>query len=117
MSGPPINKRGRGIFGVRKAPAPRDKCDIEVTVDLIGVRRDVAVKVKEGDVLGVGLTSTGENSSAVCSTADGEIVGALAAFPGIAQLIQCIAEGVAYRALVEVAGPTRCQVTVSGAGR
>ena len=69
MSGGPIKKRGRGILGMRRAPVQRDKCDIEVTVDLIGVRRDIVAEVKEGDVLQVGLTTLGEVSSAVCLTA------------------------------------------------
>ena len=69
--------------------------------------------VRSGDVLNVVLVKNGEMRSVVCQTDRAEIVGALSAFPGLAQLIGCIEEGANYTAFVEKATAQLCTVFVS----
>lgn len=87
-------------------------CDIALSTELVGVRRSAVAGVVAGDVLGIGLTPEG---AAVCARADGEVVGALAAFENLARLLDCLADGVDFVARVEEVSPTRCRVAVARA--
>lgn len=90
-----------------------DKCSIVIRTELVGVRRDVAVTLHLGDLLSVELHTSGGLVAAVCATRDSAaVVGALAAFQGLALLIRCLQRGVNYEAVVEDVAPTRCAVLV-----
>lgn len=79
----------------------------------MGVRSANVKNVRSGDVLGVVLLRNGEMRSVVCQTDQGDIVGALSAFPGLAQLIMCIEGGANYAASVEKSTTQLCTVFVS----
>jgi hypothetical protein len=66
-----------------------------------------------GQVLDVALIARGDVSSAVCQTPAQEVVGALAAFRGLAQLMSCLRSAVPFVAEVLDASATRCEVLVS----
>lgn len=112
MSGLPLGRR-RPLPKPRRPDAGADACDLQFTVDLIGIRRDVVAQVRAGDALAVSLVSEKAMVSAVCRTGDGAVVGALAAFPGLARLLSCLEQEVSYVAHVEEVAPARCVVTVS----
>jgi hypothetical protein len=88
-------------------------CDFRFRIDLMGVRSANVRNVRSGDVLQVVLLRNGEMRSVVCQTDQGEIVGALSAFPGLAQLIRCIEDGASYTAFVEKSTAQLCTVFVS----
>lgn len=112
MAGPKLGKKRHiGSFGA-KPDAGGDPCDISITLDLMGVRRDVATAISPGSSLEVSLINEGALVAVACTTADGDVAGTLAAFPGLVRLIDCIQSGVRFRALVEEASATRCVVTV-----
>lgn len=105
--GPPSTKRPRWSSG---RPNPTD--GIGVSIDLVGVRRDVASAVRPGEELRVSINPDG---ATVCATADGRVVGALAAFTGLSNLIQRLYAGGAYVARVEEVTPTSCRVSLKEA--
>lgn len=99
--------------GIGRIRGGSDVCDVAFTVDLIGVRRAATDGVKQGDALGVGLEAGASGTAAICRTADGTVVGGLAAFEGLSTLLRCLAMGARYRAMVERVGATHCTVTVT----
>ncbi len=105
MSGGPPSTRRPRWFGGRTARPD----GIGVPVDLVGVRRDVAAAVRPGEALRVSVNPDG---ATVCTTADGRVVGALAAFTGLSGVIAHLYAGGAYVALVEEVTPTSCRVSL-----
>jgi hypothetical protein len=83
----------------------------------MGIRAATVENVRPGDVLDVVLLRDGELRSIVCQTEKQETVGALSAFPGLAQLIGCMEFGWQYAALVERASGRSCTVFVSRKNR
>lgn len=104
--------------GIRQAAASRrlvvleDGCNLRFNVDLVGVRLDQVHGVETGDALLVQISQNGKWRSLVCVTNGGRVVGTLAAFQGLAQLIACVDNGARYIAVVEFASATRCSVEV-----
>jgi hypothetical protein len=101
--------RQQGSF---KASTTDDPCDVKFETDLVGISLPGLAGVKNGDVLDVSIKSAGNVKSVVCSTKTGAVVGSLAAFRGLAQLIKCIEGGEVYEALVQSVSRTNCRVMV-----
>jgi|HubBroStandDraft_4_1064222.scaffolds.fasta_scaffold265284_1 hypothetical protein len=99
----------------RRQASGDDECDLRFRTDLMGVRTMAAESIKPGDSLEVVLLREGGMRSVVCQTRAHEVVGALSAFPGLAQLIACIEGGTQYAALVEKSSARSCTVFVSRA--
>ena len=105
----------------RRAPdpyvlqAPQEGCDLEFNVDLVGVNPAVSADLEAGDRLSVKAIAKGEITCVVCTDDKGRVVGTLAAFRGLAQLINCIAKGATYAADIYAVTRTRCAVTVTRA--
>jgi hypothetical protein len=93
--------------------AEEDDCDIRFRIDLMGVRTKIAAKIRVGDVLEVMLVREGSLRAVVCQTTQGDRVGAVSAFPGLAKLIECIERGVRYSAFVERSNARSCNVFVA----
>jgi hypothetical protein len=89
-----------------------DPCDLSLELDLVGLQPDVSSGLTSGAILRVVLVSLHGIDSVVCQTPAGYTVGALAAFRGLAQLINCLKKGVEYEAAVALASKTRCNVEV-----
>ncbi|WP_332119866.1 hypothetical protein [Azorhizobium caulinodans] len=85
-----------------------DACDLMIDVDLEGVRSTTLNAVNVGDSLNVVMDPAG--LSAICSTLDGGVLGALSAFPGIAQLMSCLRRGERYLVSVTAKGAGHCHV-------
>jgi hypothetical protein len=99
----------------QRAPAnPGAGCDLKFDVDLVGVRAAALTNLKKDDVLDVALVAIRSTVSAVCQTQVNPpvIVGALAAFRGLAQLIHCLQTGVKFEARVTGVSAGRCSVSV-----
>jgi|WetSurMetagenome_2_1015567.scaffolds.fasta_scaffold552435_2 hypothetical protein len=111
MGGYLPNRARPGIL-VQLWRTDNDPNDQIFQVDLVGIRSDVARLLIAGQELEVALISRGEAVSAVCQTLEGNIVGALAAFRGIAKLISNLGRGLRYQAFVVEASATRCEVRV-----
>lgn len=111
MSGmdPPKGKRGtlrRGSQG------NRDSCDLSFHIDLMGVRASALRNVRIGDLLEIKIHREHDFRAVVCENRDGERIGALAAFPGLVTLIECLNQGVKYLARVERSSEQSCTVYV-----
>lgn len=111
MGGLPLGRR-RPLSSRSRRRESTDPCDIDITVDLIGVRRGEAVLLRRGDVLAVQILKQDGASSAVCVGPGGGVVGSLAAFPGLSSFLDCLAGGELYLAVVEESAATRCLVHV-----
>jgi hypothetical protein len=81
----------------------------------MGVRAASAENLRPGDNLEVVLLQQGGLRAVVCRTRTDEVVGALSAFPGLAQLISCMEAGATYAAMVEKSSARSCTVFVSRA--
>ena len=112
MGGYSANKTRRILGSVPAKRKSSDPCDLEFCIDLVGVRSSVSQNLGLGEMLEVVLIVRGSVRSVVCQIAAGEIVGTLAAFRGLAQLISCLEGGRSYIAQVEAASATRCSVRV-----
>lgn len=105
---------GKKLPGARFDPPRRrsdDPCDLQFRTDLVGVRPSIS-DVRVGHTLAVALLEQRGARSAVCLTADGQVVGALAAFRGLAQLMKCLVQKNRYVADVEVVSKSQCTVLV-----
>ncbi len=89
-----------------------DSCDLSFELDLVGFRPDEVKGLEKGDELLVQISMSGKWRSLVCVTNGGEIVGTLAAFQGLAQLISCVDGGVRYIAVIQFVSASRCSVAV-----
>jgi len=93
------------------------ECNQRFRIDLMGVRGNQAARLRPDDVLKVALRSEGGLQAVVCQTEKQEVVGALSAFPGLADLIACLERGIAYDAVVLRASSVGCTVYVSRSDR
>jgi hypothetical protein len=89
-----------------------DGCDLHFRVDLVGLRTDVLKDVRPGDTLLVHISESGQWRSLTCVARGNHVVGTLAAFQGLAQLISCVEEGADYIAHVDFVSSSRCSVEV-----
>ncbi|WP_299819167.1 hypothetical protein [uncultured Roseibium sp.] len=80
--------------------------------DLVGVQSNISEGLNKDDELTVSILTQGKIRSAVCETADGAVVGTLAAFLGLSRLIGDLERGIGYVAVVEFASFSRCSVKV-----
>lgn len=113
MGGYSANRTRKILASVPVERNLADPCDIMVRVDLVGVRSEVSQTLTVGDTLDVVLVARDSIKSVVCRKGSvGEIVGTLAAFRGLAQLISCIDAGEVFTAHVEAASAVRCSVVV-----
>jgi hypothetical protein len=104
---PPAKKGG-------EAP---DDCDLVFEVDLVSVRPPAA-QVAVGAVLEVDLVEEGNLEAVVCKRPiERDVVGTLAAFEGLATLIDCMRRGHRYTADVVRISRTSCTVRVRRASR
>jgi hypothetical protein len=115
MSGNSSPSRG-GDPAKKAGPArgknPADVCDLDFTVALSAVNLQVVRALTVGAVLGVDLAPIGNLEAVVCRRPAGEVVGTLAAFEGLANLIDCMRRGNRYSAdIVHINGAT-CTVHV-----
>lgn len=115
MGGYSANKTRKILGNVPARRIGADPCDLEFRVDLVGVISQVSRELDVGDVLDIALVTRDSIRSVVCRLAPGRVVGTLAAFKGLAQLISCIEGGNIYLAYVEAASSARCSVRVARA--
>jgi len=111
MSGPKPDKNSPARDPRR--PVGGGDCDQRFRIDLMGVRSAQAARLRPGDLLQVVLLYDGDLRAVVCQTDRAETVGALSAFPGLSQLIECMEGGATYSAIVERSSPQACGVFVS----
>ncbi len=96
----------------RRRETGGDECDLRFRTDLMGIRTAIAARIRPGDILNVALRRKEGMRSVVCQTDARDVVGALSAFPGLAQLIGCMEKGEKYAALVEKSNARSCTVFV-----
>ncbi|UWU25444.1 hypothetical protein N2601_31130 (plasmid) [Rhizobium sp. CB3060] len=77
-----------------------DPCALEFDVNLSGVNVVLAATGVVGQVMVVRLTVINGFDVVVCETAPGSVLGSLAAFQGLAQLIGCLRSGRRYTARI-----------------
>lgn len=104
--------RVRAALRASKLHTSDDPCSFQFQVELVGVRSAAASQLAPGHFLDVALIPKGDAVSVVCQTFEGDVVGALAAFRGLARLIGCLRDGLQYQAEVVEATATRCEVRV-----
>jgi hypothetical protein len=115
MGGYSANKTRKILGNVPTKRIGADACDLEFRVDLVGVTSQVSRELNVGDVLDIALIRRDATRSVVCCLGLSKVVGTLAAFKGLAQLISCIEGGNIYLAYVEAASAARCSVRVARA--
>jgi hypothetical protein len=94
MAGPPPPDRARALAEQRRARNVDDPCDITLRVDLVGVRVEALPSLRLDMMLAVELRTEAPYSALVCCVPGvGNVVGTLAAFPGLSSLISCIQQG------------------------
>lgn len=121
MSGGPTNSRPRPAQPLPRIRPKRkgahggspddDGCDLEFAADLQGINKDTLDRISVGSVLNVQLVPKGQAASIVC-VAQGQIVGTLAGFPGLAALRNCMEIGNNYEAHVLQKSRGTCNVLV-----
>jgi hypothetical protein len=87
-----------------------DACDLTIDVDLEGIRPAALTNLKIGDALILELLQSASYPVIVCKKQDGTIVGSLAAFLKISQLVRCLQAGVQYDVRVAQLGSGACRV-------
>lgn len=92
-----------------------DPCDIRIEIDLEGVQRDGLTKTRVGAQLEVAIVRSGAYETVVCRIPPQTVVGSLAAFAGLATLINCIKRGNNYIATVRRIERGGCTVAVQRA--
>lgn len=97
----------RNARGDSDAPKPRgrqsdaDRCDLSFEVDLSGINATLLRVMTVGSVLDVSLIQVAGFETAACTRAGAhDVVGTLAAFEGLADLIECIKLRNTYKATV-----------------
>lgn len=113
MSG---NRKARGDSD---APKPRDRkpdadrCDLSFEVDLSGIDAALLRALTVGSVLDVSLIQVAGFETAACMRAGArDVVGTLAAFEGLADLIECIKLRNTYKATVVSIDRGACRVAI-----
>jgi hypothetical protein len=117
---------GGSKSGGRRAPIEKptakdaqdaDDCDLVFEVDLAAVRPPLG-RLAEGAVLDVELIEEGNLEAVVCKRrVERDVVGSLAAFEGLAKLIDCIRRGNRYVAGVTRIARATCSVRVRRASQ
>jgi hypothetical protein len=87
-----------------------DACDLTIDIDLEGVRTDAVAGLKIGDVLYLELVQTSNYPVVICKRPNGAVVGSLAAFLSVMQLVKCLQMGVQYDVSVTHVDGGRCHV-------
>jgi len=113
---------GRGVdpakrAGLAKGKISSDKCDLDFTVDLSAVNMSVVRTLAVGAVLAVDLAQIGNLEAVVCRNPAGDVAGSLAAFEGLADLIECMRRGNRYSAKVVRINRATCTVHVQRSTR
>ena len=98
--------------GPAKAKNPADRCDLDFVVDLSSVKMAVLRVLAPGAALVIELAQAGNLEAAVCRRPMGDVVGTLAAFEGLADLIDCMRRGNSYSATVVRINGATCTVHV-----
>jgi hypothetical protein len=113
MSG---NRKARGDSD---APIPRrqkpdaDRCDLSFEVDLSGVNAALLRAITVGSPLDVSIIRVQGFETAACTPPGGrDVVGTLAAFEGLADLIECIKLRNVYTATVVFFDRGTCRVAI-----
>ena len=105
------------------APKPRkvaqaDDCDLSFEVELSGIKIELIRTIFVGSVLDVALVQVGAFETAACTRpVERDVVGTLAAFEGLADLIECIKLRNAYQARVVLVDRGTCKVAVRRVGK
>lgn len=94
-----------------KAADAADDCDLVFEVDLAAIRVPIG-QLTVGAALDVALVQQGGLEAAICRLPNGSVVGSLAAFQGLALLIDCMRRGNRYAAEVVRIGRGVCRVKV-----
>lgn len=112
-SGKPTSRRAPiDKPSAKKGGEAADDCDLVFEVDLVSVRPP-AGQVSDGTTLDVDLVEEGNLEAVVCRRpVERDVVGTLAAFEGLAKLIDCIRRGHRYGAVVVRISRTSCTVRV-----
>jgi hypothetical protein len=98
----------------RRQPAEEpggDPCELVIDIDLEGVRAEPLAALSLGQTLSVELRSERGFRAAVCVAPDGRPIGALAAFPGLTGLLNCLERGHRYAVTITALGSSSCHVT------
>jgi invasion protein IalB len=98
--------------GLAKGKNPADRCDLDFAVDLSAVNLPIVRTLATGAVLAVDLAPIGNLEAVVCKQTGGDVVGTLAAFEGLADLIDCMRRGNSYSATVVRINGATCTVHV-----
>lgn len=98
--------------GPAKGKNSSDGCDLDFAIDLSAVNLAIVRTLVVGAVLAVDLEPIGNLEAVVCKQASGDIVGTLAAFEGLTDLIDCIRRGNRYSAKVVRINGATCNVHV-----
>jgi hypothetical protein len=98
--------------GLAKGKISSDNCDLDFTVDLSAVNLSVVRTLAVGAILAVDLAQVGNLEAVVCRHPAGDVVGTLAAFEGLAGLIDCMRRGNRYSAKVVRLNGATCTVNV-----
>jgi hypothetical protein len=101
------------------APKPRakkpdaDRCDLSFEVDLSGVNAVLLRATAVGSSLDVSIIRVEGFETAACTRpGERDVVGTLAAFEGLADLIECIKLRNTYKATVVLVDRGRCRVAI-----
>jgi hypothetical protein len=118
MSGGRKTDGGRAPVEAPKVKARgHDDCDLSFEVDLSATRPALR-QVVDGAVLDVELAVQGNLETVICKRqAVGDVVGSLAAFEGLAKLMDCIRRGNRYVADVNRVVGANCSVRVRRVGK
>lgn len=106
MSGSP------GGGGGRRTPDTFDCSSLVVRTHLNSPKPAVLKKLHKGSQLTVDLESRGGKIIVVAKTAQQEIAGSITAGAGLASLIKCLEQGVAFKAMVSSIAGGGCEVVV-----
>ncbi|WNJ90917.1 hypothetical protein [Bosea sp. 685] len=87
-----------------------DACDVTIDVDLDGVRAAALVGLRNGDSLYLDLVQAAKYPVIICKKQDGTVVGSLAAFLSVTQLVKCLQMGVQYEVAVTHVDSGSCHV-------
>lgn len=98
---------------IKRGGQPDDPCDFDFEIDLSGIQVGPLSTLSVGTVLDVGIVGVGDFESVAClRPKERDVVGTLAAFEGLTDLIGCIRRGNRYSARVTILDRGACRVRV-----
>lgn len=106
---PPKPKSGKGS-GDGSGEGGSSPCDISIDVDLEGIRPAALEGLRVGSILTITLQPSITFPVVTCVRPDGTVVGSLAGFRYLAQLIDCLKQDVEYQVIITAIGPGNCHV-------